>query len=107
MDENLGICLAVENTPGFFEFGSQITEIINGAVEYHCNRAVAAHHRLPSGVGQIEDRQAAVSENGRRPALDTLAVWPSPFQIISHGRDRVTGTSHIFTTYKSRDSAHN
>src|SRR6266699_1502281 len=64
----------------------QSVEIIDLAVERHDEIFISRQHRLMAGVGQINDRKAAMAERDAAVAVepDALAIRPAMSERRSH-----------------------
>src|SRR5512140_1578668 len=68
---------------GGFEIRAKLAEIVDLAIEGHPNTIGAAGHRLMPRTGQVNDRQAAMSQ---RQIKLTVAVYKlMPFLLVRRG----------------------
>src|SRR6266852_5955372 len=89
-EHNLGVAAAAEAMTFGCESRPQILEIIDLAVERHDETFIGRQHRLMTGVGQINDREATVAKSDAAVAVepDALAIRPAVSERRSHRTDR-------------------
>ena len=70
------------------ELDLQFLEVVDLAIVGQHKSAVAHLHRLPRGVGQVDDRQPAMTEPDGTVAIMALAVRPAMGNDVGHCRQR-------------------
>ena len=69
MDDALGVGIRAEAMPARFEIGSQLTVVVDFAVEDDPHRFVFVGERLMAGA-QVDDRETAKAECGREAGVN-------------------------------------
>ncbi len=79
VDDDFGIGVRLELVAFLLKLSPQFAEVIDLAVEHNPDGAVLVAHRLPAGLGEVNDGQARVTESDRtrRPAaLECASILP-------------------------------
>src|SRR5207247_526374 len=93
-EDHLRVRLRTESYAARLELAPQLAEIVDFAVEDDSDRAIIARHGLVAG-DQIDDGQAPMTQPGRTPADDCLAVRPPMRLHRGHGAEEgpIDGTT--------------
>ena len=73
-EDHLGVALGAEAVALAPRALAHLAEIVDLAVEHHHLAAAVGEHRLRGGVGEVDDREAAVAEADARRGPDAAAV---------------------------------
>src|SRR3546814_15857787 len=73
VDDNFCVRARVEHMPARLEFGSQLDEVEDLAVEHRPHRACGVVERLVAG-GQVDDRKSRVRQAASGVGVETVAV---------------------------------
>ena len=66
VDNHLGVSTRLESMAELLQFITQFGEVVDLTVVHDLNRVIFIAHRLPTGIAQIHNRQAAVCQIGVR-----------------------------------------
>ena len=83
-EHDLGVGVAAPSVAVFFEFGAEVLEVVDLAIEDDFVAAVGAGHGLVAEGGEIEDGEAAVAEGDAG-----FGIGPGAFVIGAAGDDGV------------------
>ena len=97
LQHDLRIAVGTEGEPELFELGAQLAEVVDLAVVRDDERLVIGDHRLVTPLGEIEDRQARVSQRQRHAASagvearapDARIIGAAVIERAGHGADIV------------------
>jgi hypothetical protein len=84
VNEHLGVRVTLEAMTVTFKLSSEIAKVVDGPVEDDGDVPFRAQHWLPTGIGQVEDREPTMSKDSVWPSLNALAVWPSTRERTHH-----------------------
>ena len=84
LEDDFAITLGEELVFHLKQLGAQFFVVVDGAVEDQGQMECLVHHRLFSVLGEIDDRQAAVTECERAVLIYTLSVRSAFGQTVAH-----------------------
>ena len=107
VDDDLGVATGAEHVAQRLQFGAQLAEVVDLAVEHHDDVAVLVDHRLLAG-GEVDDRQAAVAEADAGLDVQLALVGAAVVLGLVHARAAAAGRSSrvAASIENSDDSAH-
>src|SRR3981189_650031 len=91
---------------GGSQLGCQSATGVNRAAEDDPQRSARRDHRLPPRIAAVEDGDAPMTEHDTGPALDTLAVRPSPGQRVDHVLDPLQRQGRVLDADYAGNAAH-
>ena len=84
MDDHFGVRVGAEPVPPRLELGSQLSVIVDLAVEHDPYAAVFVGDRLMA-AGDVDDAQATDPQDRRGIDMDPVIVRPAVAQRLRHG----------------------
>ncbi len=87
--QNFRVGTGAEAVAGGFQFQAQLGEVVDGSVEGDADVTVFGEHGLAAGFTQIEDGQAAVSEDGAGPLVKAFGVGTAAGERLHHGANAI------------------
>jgi hypothetical protein len=87
MEQDLGIAVGSKKMP-LGERRTELTKVVDLAVERHRERRAWAEHRLLATQG-IDDAEPRCADDGRTKGEEAAIVWPTMTETGKHFRDKV------------------
>ena len=96
-EDHLGVALGEEDVTLGFELGPDLAEIVDLAIEADRDPPVGRQHRLRGGVGEVDDREAAMAEADPGRGPDAAAVGTAMGEHLRHRLDpsRIDRLGHV------------
>src|SRR3546814_9558971 len=85
VDDNFCVRARVEHMPARLEFGAQLDEVEDLAVEHRPHRACGVVDRLVAG-GQVDDRKSRVRQADAGFGVEAVAVRSAVREGVDHSR---------------------
>ena len=104
--EHLGVALRPETLAGGFELRAQRAEVVDLAVVRHPRPARGILHRLSPRGGEIDDREAPVTERHRAVDDHRLVIRTTMGQGLAHASDGRRLCRTAIQPDDARDAAH-
>ena len=88
--QHFGVAVRAEAVPLGFEFGANLDEVVDLAVEHQHRAGFGIHHRLRASLAEVDDADAVVAEcdTSSGAEVGVRTVGPAMANRRHHGRER-------------------